>query len=542
MINRFKQENTSYKILTMAVLAAAIFFVCRIVYAGILALPYPKELLEASNVALTETFLAGKSPYTLSSLEWEMPGVNYDYPFLNSLIAAAVAKITCCSTVTAHFAISLISILGSGAIGWILVGRISKTTVAPALASILFMFCHWRFGYISAAPDDLGMLFLLLTSLAAVEPKIRNKPLWCSLGITLCFYTKQYFVFVAPGLFIYMLMYSRKEAIKLFVYSLLLNAIAAIVITIYWPLYWTKSFLFTYVGTFIGGGGEIATLIYQLKYLIVLFAALFVVIVVAAAMALRKLYRSNKRLADIKVKENDPFAMSAVQSVMMLIPLYFLGRNDGALLSYFLQLWIPFIAITALACFERMIPETKTANTNDTNISMNKTKKWLHPAIYVAIAVFTVYFGFGKLPLHILTPDEIEHWQKAYEYTEKYSMQGDIFYSRALAYDGFARGNGEWMCGHEGEPDEESEVHLAQIGLTEETYPYIHMIVEQNAEYRRNLVRKAENHDYSLITFETDDHFTVFNDEICEDCGYTCIDRLTLQLGNMPYEVAFYVK
>lgn len=99
MIERFKQEKTPYKILTMAVLAAAIFFVCRIVYAGILALHYPKELLEASNVALTETLLAGKNPYTLSSLEWDMPGVNYDYPFLNSLIAAAIAKITRCSAV-----------------------------------------------------------------------------------------------------------------------------------------------------------------------------------------------------------------------------------------------------------------------------------------------------------------------------------------------------------------------------------------------------------------------------------------------------------
>ncbi len=477
-----------------------------------------------------------------------MPGVNYDYPFLNSLIAAAIAKITRCSAVTAHFVISLICILGSGTIGWILTERISKTTVAPSLAAILFMFRHWRFGYISATPDDLGMFLLLLTSLAAATPEIRKKPAWCALGITLCFYTKQYFVFVAPGLFIYMLMYSRKEAIKLFFYTLLLNAVAAVVITIYWPLYWTKAFLFTYVGTFIGGGGEIATLIYQLKYLIVLFAALFVIIVVAAAMSLRKLYRNNKRLADIKVRENDPFAMSAVQSVLMLIPLYFLGRNDGVLLSYFLQLWIPFIVITALACFERMLPgypNTKNPETPENSDIVTGTDtgiiiKCMYPAIYIAIAVFTIYFGYAKLPLHILTTEEIDQWKKAYEYTEEYSTQGDIFYSRTLAYEGFARGNGEWMCGHEGEPDEESEIHLAQIGLTEETYPYIHMIVEQNAEYRRNLIRKAENHDYSLITFETDDHFTAFNDEVCEKCGYRCIDRLSLQLGNMPYEVSFY--
>ena len=544
MIECFKQEKTEYKILTIAVLAAALFIICRIVYAGIISLPYPKELLEASNVALTDTFLTGRSPYTLSSLKWYMPGVNYDYPFLNSLIAATIAKITGCNSVIAHFTVSIISTLGSGVIGWILAERCSKTTVAPAIAGILFIFCHWRFGYISAAPDDLGMLFLLFTSLVAVEPNIRNKPFWCALGITFCFYTKQYFVFVAPGLFIYMLLYSRRDAIRLLIYSFLMNAVVAAVITVYWPLYWTKAFLFTYVGSFIGGGGELSTLIYQFKYLIFLFAALFVVIIVATAIALKKIYKSNRRLKDIKISDNDPLAMSAVQSVLMLIPLYFLGRNDGALLSYFLQLWIPYIVITALACFERMLPGG--VNTKDSVMPENSDKgismiiKWIFPVIYAAIAVFTLYFGYAKLPLHILTSEEIDQWKKAYEYTEKFSLKGDIFYSRALAYDGFSRGNGEWMCGHEGEPDKESENHLASIGLTYETYPYIHMIVEQNSNYRRNLVRKAENRGYSLITFETGDHFTAFNEYVCEKSGYRCIDRLTLQLGNMPYEVSFY--
>lgn len=158
----FRQEKTVYKLLTLAVLCAAVFFVLKIINAGIRALPYPKELLEPSNVMLTTQLLEGKNPYSLSILSEKVPGVNYDYAFLGSIIAAVIVKITGCSTITAHFAISLLSILFSGVIGFLTVRTQAKTSVAPCLASIMFMFCHWRFGYISAAPDDLGLLFLSL--------------------------------------------------------------------------------------------------------------------------------------------------------------------------------------------------------------------------------------------------------------------------------------------------------------------------------------------------------------------------------------------
>ena len=155
MITLFKEEKPTYKLITMAVLAAALFLVARIIYAGVIALPYPKELLEPSNIVLTDTFLTGKSPYTASALTWDIPGVNYDYPFINSLLAVAIAFITRCGAVRAHFVISLVSIFLSGYIGYSLIKKYAVTTVSPVLAALLFMFCHWRFGYISAAPDDL---------------------------------------------------------------------------------------------------------------------------------------------------------------------------------------------------------------------------------------------------------------------------------------------------------------------------------------------------------------------------------------------------
>ncbi len=528
MVDKFKTERIEYRLLTLAVLASCLFFVCKIIYAGIIALPYPKELLEPSNIALTNMFLEGKTPYSLASLSYDVPGVNYDYPFINSLIAAAIAKITGCTAVTAHFAISLASILISGLLGYAIVKREAKTTVAPVLAAIMFMFCHWRFGYISAAPDDPGLLFFMLTLYAATQPAIRNKPLICAIGITLCFYTKQYFVLIAPGLFIYMLLYSWKDAVKLFAITLAINIAIAFVITYFWPLYWIRAFLFTYLGTVVGGGSQLATVIEQLRYIIIMFAALFAVLIFSVSMAVAKLVKKHQKLHDaIKVEENNVLALHITQTIVMIAPLLVIGRNDGALLSYFLQLWMPSIAVVTLICFERFRPVRH---------------EYVYIAVYALVAASTIYFGLGKLPLHILTDEEIADWQKAYEYTRTYSEEGDIYYSRALAYDGFARGNGQWQCGHEGEVNPGTVGDLVDAGFPAEDTALIDRLVEQTMNYRSDIKAKASDHGYSLITLENFEEFSysLFTDSEIEQNGYKHLDTLTLRVGNMPYEVLFY--
>ena len=53
--------------------------------------------------------------------------------------------------------------------------------------------------------------------------------------------------------------------------------------------------------------------------------------------------------------------------------------------------------------------------------------------------------------------------------------------------------------------------------------------------------QKAKDHVYSLITFDKCGAYTLFDEEMLEEAGYRCIDRIDLQVGNMPYEVLFYV-
>ena len=535
-----------YKLIALAVLLAGIFFVCRIVYAGIIALPYPKELLEPSNIALTNTFLQGKSPYTLSSLDWEVPPVNYDYPFLNSLIAASIAKITCCTSVTAHFVISLLCIIGSGILGALMIKDHTRTPIGPALAAIMFMFCHWRFGYISAAPDDLGLFISLLTMYVAVNREVDHKPFWCAIGITLAFYTKQYFVFIAAGIFVYMLLYSRKEAFKLAIWTCAINAAIAAIITEFWPLYWTKAFLFTYLGTVVGGGAQLSTFFEQFKYLFIAFAALFIVIIVAAVMGIRRLRQNNERLRNVRIVENDALAFCAINSFVMLVPLFILGRNDGAFLSYFLQLWLPSISITALICLERM-KQMENVKSRDSIENVNSTEQerhirneMLYICFYALIAATSIYFGFGKLPLHILTPEEISNWEKAYAYVDEYAKEGEVFYSRSLAYKAFANGSPYCVYGHDGEVSDWTITGLERAGFPVEHFPYIRKIVDQNIAFRKKQQQMAENGEFVLISAEKFEQFNPFCDDAPLQMGYQPLESLDLQLGNMPYEVVLY--
>ena len=95
------EQKIAYKLLTLAAFVTVVLFVVRVIYAGAIALPYPQEIQEASSVALTNMFLEGKSPYLAASIQYEVPGINYDYPFFASLLAAAIAALFKCSAVVA---------------------------------------------------------------------------------------------------------------------------------------------------------------------------------------------------------------------------------------------------------------------------------------------------------------------------------------------------------------------------------------------------------------------------------------------------------
>ncbi len=65
-------------------------------------------------------------------------------------------------------------------------------------------------------------------------------------------------------------------------------------------------------------------------------------------------------------------------------------------------------------------------------------------------------------------------------------------------------------------------------------------LIDQNIAYRKTLVHKADDHGYSLITLANTGAYCPLYEEYVTEHGYECFDRLTLQLGNWPYEVMFF--
>lgn len=525
MIKLFKEENIIYKIITLAVLGVIVWFLINVAQKMIVSINYPGEILEPANVALSNLFLQGKSPYSLSALDWEVPGINYDYPFLTSLVVAGISKITGIGTAACHYYLSYLCIILTGLVGYLILRQYAKTTISPVLGGFLFMLCHWRFGFVSAAPDDFGEFLFILTLCVAIMPRIKNKPLLCAIGVTLCFYTKQYFVFAALGIFIYFLFYSRKTAFKFFIYTLMINFGVAVLISIFWPLYWTYSFLFLYIGCFTGKDFGFSFLLGQMKYLAAIFIGLFAILIIAFIKILKKLKASNSKLSKLRPKENDALSLFIIQIPVMFLPLIFFGRNDGAFLSYFLQLWMPSIIVVSLIALEGMKPAKK---------------EWIFGMVYAAVTLFTIYFGIGKLPMHKLSSDEIANWEKAYKIVDEYSSQGDIFYSRALSYKAFENGNGDCLCGHDGEINEESYESWKNSAFLQKIFPYAGEIIQKNLEYRYQIQTNAALHNYRLVTFERRGYSLLFSRVILEGWSLTYIDEFKLQLGNVPYTVVFF--
>lgn len=531
MKEKFLKERIEYKILTIAIFIVAVYFLFRIIYNVVIGFGYPREILEPANVYLTNLFIRGKSPYTLSALEWEVPGINYDYPFLTNLVVAMICKLTGCSALAGHYALSIFSILATAVIGFKMINQYSKTTVAPALGALLFMFCHWRFGYVSAAPDDFGLLVFLITVELAVNPKIKNKPLLCAIAVTISFYIKQYFVFSALGIFIYMILYSKKEALRFFLYTFVINVTVGVIVTTFWPLYWTYSFLFLYCGCFTGVNFGLSFLFEQMKYLIAIFAALFAILIAGLVMAVKKLREKNAKIRNIKVHENDAMTLCVIMIPAMLAPLMVFGRNDGAFVSYFLQLWMPQIVVVTLIIFERMLPNQAEGF---------KKKNLLYLGIYSFIALFTIYFGFGKLPMHTLTREEKANWEKVYSIVDEHKDNGEVVYARSLAYKALADGSTNCVCGHDGEVSDQTLELINNSRLLTVLFPYAAQIIENSKKYYSSIQAKAMEHSLSLVSHETEGYNMLFSGEYIVYFGYKPVEKIDLRVGNMVYEVSLF--
>lgn len=550
-----------HKLINIVILVFAAYFLCKICI-NVFSHPYAvNEYREGADVQLTQAFLEDDNPYRLESLsdnrDSEMPPVLYQYSFLNSALGAFVALFTGRNAVLALYILAVLSMIGSSLLVYFMIRRSVKNTSLPLLGAVLTLFCHWRFGYISTTPNSLGIFLILLTTFFATKEKMNSnlRLLLTAFLSVLCFYTKLYYVTVAFGVFVFYFLYKKSEAWKYFGYCIGLGVLSVVIIQIIWPLY------FTYSVYFVNGMGlwfmpralrlglvpgdapagaltmkvninftAFSYVFEQFGYLIVAFAALFAILIFSIITGVIKRRK-------IEITPGDTLALTSILSITQGLCLLFLGKADGAYLSYFLQLWMPFIIISSMICADKYVISLL----GDIKIIKNiKLKQFLEVGFIAALAFVSIYFAYHKLPLHLMTDDEINDWDKACEYVDEFGTE-EIYYAPELAYLAIFNDERAYDNGHVAVASEKGLQKWREDDFSQSVFPYADDIALQNIAYREDIAEGFKNHDYSLITL--DDYGFLgdkeFNKQL-EEYGYKRIDTLPLAVGNAVYNVEFW--
>lgn len=527
MIELFKKQHALYKILSILLAIISLVFIVKVSINTVRGLDYPNEILEPANVQLANAFLNGTIPYEISSYTHDglnIPPANFEYPFLNSGLAALLSIFIGGNTVVSLYIISFLSMVGTAFLGGLVILKESRTTVGAAMGFLLLMFCHWRYGYISGSPDGLGLFITMLVLFLACNSKTRNKGIWCALFTVLLFYTKQYYVAVGASVFIFLLIYSRREALKYLVSCFFMLTTSAIVISSVWPLYWTFSFLCLYHGCFQGWGVDgILNVINQMKYLLLIFGGMVIALLYATIVKYKSIDVKKEKVSS--ANEMNPMLLFEIQIPIQLLVLFIVGRNDGAYLTYFLQLLIPSLCIATIIAMEQM-----------------ETHKFesAHMTLYVGLVIFTIYFGWNKLPMHMLSDEEIQTWNRAYALVDDYRGKGNILHARSTAYNGMFNGDVIYGTDHDGDVSDWAYDEYLESDFQRMLFPNAGIVYESNLRYREYL-RERLKHGEILMIVMTEGRNMYVNEQELELYGYKVKEEMDLQLGNTAYLTKFWV-
>nr|MCR5233041.1 hypothetical protein [Lachnospiraceae bacterium] len=460
----------------------------------------PNEFQEVSNIQLTESFLHSINPYSEDgAFGRDEPGVLYAYGPVYSLITAGLAKVFPVDLILLHYVVSYIAMLAAAFLGAWIVKERTDTLLASATVFCILINCTWRYGYVNAVPDALGFFWMMLVMFIETRGKIKHKELLEIIVIILAFHTKIYMAYIAAPVFVFKLISNRKDAFKFFTYGVSLLVVSSAILTYFCPLIWSYYIYFLHgpfeasVSDVSGNNSAWDVLMFrnttdpesglgyeilQLRSIIGMFVFFFAV---AAAGVLEHVKNRFRRL--------EPVTGLLLLDFIVSIPvMYVLGTNDGAWLSYYLQIQIP-----PLVMFGMIYAEGKCLE------SRGLLGRVLLNIVLVSMTGFTLLRTGQRLPYYYMLPEQKLIWEDAYKTIEEYSKKGEIYYSPILAFNAEQNGRYYYNNGYVGAASEELYSEYLNTDWEQKMFPYAGDVMKKHLDYRKELEEKIKEGGYELI-------------------------------------------
>lgn len=533
-------------IIAFAVILYTFFFLVSICKAAITGCHIPNEYREPANFDLTLTFINGVNPYALDTLSNDVPACVFQYgPLFSLLVAGGHYMLPFVDIFVLHYAVALICVLAAAIMAAIIAHENTVTLLPPACVFLFTIACTWRYGYINAVPDTLGVTLLVLIFFIETRSGLPGKDyIEAALSVALL-YTKQYFIIIAFSLFVYKLITDKRAWVKLSVSGILMLTVSMVVVNMTCPLYFTYTVLivhgvsgqsvaaahplFSSIFLPLANAGESANQlpatgwafeILQLKSLTGIFIFAFAGMLEGIVRAfIQKTPRFNSS------------RLFVIHSGVAFSALLFLGQNDGAWLSYYLQLLMPSVIIYAFISMEKEVLDKE----------QQTSLKGAYMMLMILMVMYTTYRVDSRLAYFEKSEAALLEWDKAYRYCDAYASGGEILYRaplgiNALSRDRYLYDNGHEMAIHQRFLDEYNATAFYQ-----RLFPYGGELMEQHLRYRDMMKNKVLDGGYSLVmTTATDGELITGKD--LEDGGYVRLDTLNLDMGWATYDVEFWIR
>ncbi|MCR4891984.1 MAG: hypothetical protein K5989_07400 [Lachnospiraceae bacterium] len=606
----FSNQYRFFHLLLIPVIIYILYFLTGILSHTFADAGIPNEYREAANVFLTKEFMEGRNPYALSSLGGDVPGFIYLYGPLYSLIVAVLGSILPLDLVVVHYLVTIACIIGSAALAAKIVSEHTKTRLSPALAFLFLMNCHWRYNYVNAVPDSMALFIMVLVLFILTRPKFRHKPLAAAVLTVAVFFTKQYFLLVAGTAVLYFFfLEKKKDCLKYLLYMALTAAAAVIFIQLAAPLFWTYS-IYLVKGPGNGtsnhvtrGSVRITGTQYNLNQImsiggmfLMLFIAEALGVAVSLVLEIRRRKKGGKVCRDrLRLNRFDLLMLfhMAVSGVCLL----HLGKNDGAWLSYYLQLFMPALIMGSLIILEKFLPEGGPSSNRDagktdsvdegengpgsrqiergsgsyqtpdtaedhaegqidaggrgdgsdevrlsgeieSTAKTGSLYKWGYRLFYIILICFTIFRTHTRMPLSPMTDADYKAWQEAEQYLD--SRQGDKYLYPPLAYYGLSHGIYVYNSGQPFVVSEKFYKRYHESDFWQKLFPYADNVFSEHLAYREYLKDRVRKGEYEVVTRIADTD-TVFGTEDLT-LHYRKEKTLSLRCGKGVWDVEFWAK
>lgn len=473
----------------------------------------PNEIREGANAAVTQAFAEGNNPYKNSLIDKGLPNVYYMYPLLNNIIGAAIVNLT---GIPSGLVLLVLNFLWTGLTSILIAQVVKRYTKSFYLAGIAFLlshYCGWRYTNVSAFPDMLAVFLMtfIMYICTCMEDKVKKEGkiiALLSVLTVLCFYSKQYTVIVAFPVFLFLLMKGyRKSCVLYVVETAVLMGISALIIYITMPLYFVETLLM------VGGSAdnELRWAVTQFIKIGKLFFPEFLVILCSFLYHVRK--------------KSFKFDYVWISFITMAVLLLYFGQNNGAHLSYYLQLWLPSVIIVSMRAVHEFACFTK--------------RNWQKYLLYLAVLCSAVYPGiFLNTPL--LSSQQRENWSRVMEIADnsEFMLATPQMADWAVANGTYLYDYGQNQYIFRKEMDD-FWIRVSESEWIQAIFPEISDLKRAHEQYREELISQLNNKEYDVLMivpgvgFVRD--FTEF--EQIRDAKYELTETIEIETGVWKWEM-----